>query len=96
MTDPTPDGMRNASDLPARYGFVCASCGTLTVTAVEGLFSNPRVGSAQRFCSPACRVAAWRRRRAGAPEDTARQHTGGRTRRLQPDEDHRRDDPPND
>ncbi len=85
MTETTNTGMRNASDPPTRHGLTCASCGTFTVTAVEGLFKNPRVGSPQRFCSPACRAAAFRRRRAGATEDTPRQRSGGRSRRLQPD-----------
>lgn len=83
MTETTP-GMRNASG-PARHGVTCASCGAFSVTEVEGLFSNPRVGSPQRFCSPACRTAAWRRRRAGVTEDIPRQRTGGRSRRLHPD-----------
>jgi hypothetical protein len=80
--------MRDASTPEARTegreGFTCASCGRLTVTAIEGLFHNPQVGSPSRFCSPACRTAAWRRRRAGALEDTPRQHQGGSNRRLPP------------
>jgi hypothetical protein len=78
--------MRDASPTPAqpptRHGFVCACCGHFTVTAISGLFANPRTGSPHRFCSPACRTAAWRRRRAGASEDTPRQHHGGRGRHL--------------
>ncbi len=35
-----------------------------------------------RFCSPACRQAAWRRRQAGVSESTPRQLSGGRSRRL--------------
>jgi hypothetical protein len=54
--------MRDASPGPARRGFTCACCGHFTVTAVDGLFANPRSGSPARFCSPACRAAAWRRR----------------------------------
>ncbi len=73
--DATPEG---------REAFTCASCGHLTVTAIEGLFHNPQVGSPSRFCSAACRTAAWRRRRAGATEDTPRQHQGGSNRSLQP------------
>jgi len=67
-----------------REGFTYASRQRLHVTAIEGLFYNPQVGSPNRFCSPACRTAAWRRR-AGAPEDTPRQHQGGSNRRLPPD-----------
>ncbi len=77
--------LRNASEDPQREGFVCACCGRFRVTAIAGLFRNPQVGSAARFCSPACRQAAWRRRRAGVPENTAAQLTGGRRRRLAAD-----------
>ncbi|MGH9157109.1 MAG: hypothetical protein ACRD1K_15010 [Acidimicrobiales bacterium] len=76
--------MRDASDQPRREGFTCEGCGRLTVTAVEGIFRNPTVGSPRRFCTPACRQAASRRRRAGIPESTPRQHQGGRGRRLTP------------
>lgn len=76
--------MRNAWEPLVRHGLTCASCGTFTVTAIEGVFYNPPVGSPQRFCSPACRAAAWRRRRAGVTEDTPRQRAGGRSRRLRP------------
>lgn len=75
---PSPDGY-------ARWGFTCQACGTGSVTTVDGLFTNPERGSQQRFCSPACRQAAYRRRQAAAPENTPRQHTGGRTRRLTKD-----------
>jgi hypothetical protein len=74
--------MRNASDKEGRESFSCATCGRVVVTAIEGLFCNPSVGSPRRFCSAACRAAAHRRRRAGVPEDTPRQRTGGRARRL--------------
>jgi hypothetical protein len=77
--------MRDASPGPARRGFTCACCGHFTVTAVDGLFANPRSGSPARFCSPACRTAAWRRRQAGVGEDAPRQHHGGRGRRLSAD-----------
>ena len=72
---PNPAGL-------ARWGFTCQACGNLSVTAVDGLFTTPPRGSRQRFCSPACRQAAYRRRRVDAAENTPRQHTGGRTRRL--------------
>ncbi len=83
--------MRDASDKAARHGFTCPVCARFTVTAVDGLFRNPGVGSPQRFCSPACRQAAYRRRRAGVPEDTARQTTGGRNRNLTKPPDRNRD-----
>jgi hypothetical protein len=75
---PNPAGL-------TRWGFTCQACGKLTVTAVDGLFTNPPRGSRQRFCSPACRQAAHRRRQAHTAEDTPRQPTGGRSRRLTKD-----------
>jgi hypothetical protein len=69
---------------PARHGFMCAACGRLIITAVEGLFCNPARGSARRFCTPSCRQAARRRRRAGAAEDAPLQYAGGRARSLAP------------
>ena len=84
--------MRNASTGPgparpqppddAPQGIVCDSCGQFSVHTVPGLFHNPQVGSPRRYCSPACRQAAHRRRHADVPKDTARQHHGGRRRRL--------------
>jgi hypothetical protein len=75
---PSPAGL-------PRYGFTCQACGRVVTTEITGLFTNPTRGSTQRFCSPACRQAAHRRRRAGVTEDQPRQHTGGRTRRLNKD-----------
>ncbi len=69
------------SDRRGRSRF-CECCGTPTVIAVEGLFSNPKPGSPRRFCSPACRQAAYRRRQAGVAESTAAQRSGGRNRHL--------------
>jgi len=74
--------MRDASGRPEREVFSCECCGRDTVIAVAGLFSNPRPGSPRRFCSPACRQAAYRRRRAGVNESTPAQRQGGRNRRL--------------
>ena len=74
--------MRNASRPFEREGFSCAVCGQVVIIRIEGLFSNPKVGSPRRFCSPACRVAAHRRRQAGIPENTPLQRTGGRNRSL--------------
>ena len=79
---PSPEGL-------ARHGFTCQCCGRTVVTAVEGLFTNPARGTTQRFCSPACRQAAYRRRRANVTENSARQHAGGRTRRLNQDSQNR-------
>jgi hypothetical protein len=74
--------MRNASSPPARSQLTCACCGKTIVTAIEGLYYNPPVGSPRRFCSPACRQAAWRRRRAGVDESAPSQTIGGRARSL--------------
>jgi hypothetical protein len=78
----TPDRMRDASDRPTRAVSRCECCGRDTVIAVEGLFRNPEPGSPRRFCSPACRQAAYRRRQAGVDETTPAQPTGGRNRSL--------------
>ncbi len=75
-------GLRDAPEAAVRDGFRCDSCGRFNVTAVVGLFARRRAGSAQRFCDPACRQAAYRRRRAGVQEDTPLQLHGGRSRRL--------------
>ena len=83
--------MRNASrrsartpldEEPRRTSFTCACCGREVVTAIEGLFYNPTVGSKRRFCDAACRQAAWRRRQAGVGEATPLQRSGGRSRGL--------------
>ncbi len=74
--------MRDASGTPAREAFVCACCGREIVVKVEGLFADPKVGSPRRFCDHACRQAAYRRRKAGAPEDVGLQWRGGRGRSL--------------
>ncbi len=70
----------------ARTGFTCQSCGQQVITSVDGLFTNPARGSHRRFCTPACRQAAYRRRSASVPEDQPRQHTGGRARQLNHDQ----------
>jgi len=77
--------MRYASGEPARHGFTCAACGRHITTAIEGLFATPRSGSPQRFCSAACRQAAYRRRKAAVPERTPLQRRGGGTRHLGPE-----------
>ncbi|MGH9155392.1 MAG: hypothetical protein ACRD1K_06035 [Acidimicrobiales bacterium] len=74
--------LRDASPEAGREGFECSVCGRFIVTALEGFWRNPSVGSRRRFCDPACRQAAYRRRRAGVAEDTPRQSSGGRDRRL--------------
>ena len=42
--------MRDASDHPDHYGFTCPVCARFIVTAVDGLWRNPAVGSPRRFC----------------------------------------------
>lgn len=74
--------MRDASDPLTRKVCRCQCCGRDIVISVEGLFSNPEPGSARRFCDPACRQAAYRRRQAGVAETTPVQRKGGRNRTL--------------
>ena len=87
---PNGPGMRNAFPLPPnqdgsnRTGIHCQCCGRLIVLSVQGLFQTPARGSTQRFCDSACRQAAYRRRRANAPENTPAQRQGGRRRKLNP------------
>lgn len=76
------NALRDASPEAGPEGFECLVCGRFIVTALEGFWRNPSVGSRRRFCDPACRQAAYRRRRAGVAEDTPRQTSGGRDRRL--------------
>ncbi len=76
------DALPPTSDGLPRSGFTCHACGQIVITTIKGLYDNPPVGSTQRFCSPACRQAAYRRRRAGVAENTPRQHAGGRGRKL--------------
>ena len=63
-------------------GFVCPPCGRFIPTEVGGMVLRSRTGSPPRFCSPGCRQAAYRRRRAGVAEDVALQLRGGRDRSL--------------
>ncbi len=82
--------MRDAFPLPpnreglSRTGLQCQSCGRVIVLSVEGLFQTPARGTAQRFCGPACRQTAYRRRQANVPENTPAQRQGGRRRNLNP------------
>ena len=63
-------------------GFTCPPCGRFTRTEVDGVAIRSRTGSPTRFCSPGCRQAAYRRRRAGIRESERLQHDGGRNRSL--------------
>lgn len=76
------DALSSSHHGDQRRGFTCQCCGFEVVTEVVGVFFNPDVGSQQRFCCPACRQAAYRRRRAGVAENTPAQRHGGRGRSL--------------
>ena len=82
--------MRDAFPLPPngdglnRTGLKCQHCGREIVLSVEGVFNVPARGSTRRFCDPACRQAAYRRRQAQVPENTPAQQQGGRRRQLNP------------
>lgn len=67
---------------PALTGFVCPPCGRFIRTDLDGVLLPARSGSPPRFCSPGCRQAAYRRRRAGVAEDVKLQLQGGRNRSL--------------
>jgi hypothetical protein len=66
----------------APVGFICPPCGRFVRTDLDGVLWRARTGSAPRFCSPGCRQAAYRRRRAGVNEGVALQLGGGRNRSL--------------
>ena len=74
--------MRDASEEPGREGFTCPVCGRFITTALAGFWVTPKAGSPRRFCDPACRQAAYRRRQAGVAEGTPQQTSGGRDRCL--------------
>ena len=80
--------MRDAFPLPpnrhgyARTGMTCQHCSREIVFSVEDHFQVPARGSKQRFCTPACRQAAYRRRRALVAENAPPQRHGGRGRKL--------------
>jgi len=66
----------------APAGFTCPPCGRFVRTDLDGVLWRARSGSPARFCSPGCRQAAYRRRRAGAGEGVPLQRDGGRNRSL--------------
>ena len=53
-----------------RTGLHCQCCGREIVLSVQGVFAYAPRGSARRFCDPACRQAAYRRRVASVEENT--------------------------
>jgi hypothetical protein len=82
--------MRDAFPLPPnshgleRTGLYCQCCGLEIVLSVQDVFAHTPRGSARRFCDPACRQAAYRRRIANVEENTPAQRQGGRERQLNP------------
>src|SRR5579875_1182692 len=84
-SDASRSPVRGRRASPRPLGFVCPPCGRFVATVVEGVVSRAERGSPPRFCSPACRQAAYRRRRAGVAEDVPLQPTGGRDRSLKRD-----------
>jgi hypothetical protein len=82
--------MRDAFPLPPnshgleRTGLYCQCCGREIVLSVQGVFAYAPRGSSRRFCDPACRQAAYRRRIASVEENTPPQRQGGRERQLNP------------
>ena len=78
----SPAPLRDASETLGREGFHCPSCNRDILTALDGVFRKRQSGSPQRFCSPSCRQAAYRRRRAGVSETVPGQFKGGRNRCL--------------
>jgi hypothetical protein len=75
--------VRTAVDVAiAPVGFICPPCGRFVRTDLDGVLWRARTGSSPRFCSPGCRQAAYRRRRAGVNEGVALQLGGGRNRSL--------------
>ena len=79
------DTLRDASSSATEVspvGFVCPPCGRFVRTDLDGVLLRARTGSKPRFCSPGCRQAAYRRRRAGVGEDAPLQHEGGAKRSL--------------
>jgi len=98
-TDPEPT-LRDASSgvaqsgspEPTPVGFICPPCGRFIRTDLDGVVWRARTGSPPRFCSPGCRQAAYRRRRAGVDEGVHLQHRGGRNRSLEPRQEGTGDD----
>lgn len=79
------DTLRDASSFATEVspvGFVCPPCNRFVRTDLDGVLLRSRTGSKPRFCSPGCRQAAYRRRRAGVGEDAPLQHEGGAKRSL--------------
>ena len=83
--------MRDAFPLPPnshgleRTGLYCQCCGREIVLSVQGVFAYAPRGSSRRFCDPACRQAAYRRRIASVEENTpppATRRTGTPTQPL--------------
>ena len=83
LRDAFRGGPQSGSPEPAPVGFICPPCGRFIRTDLDGVVWRARTGSPPRFCSPGCRQAAYRRRRAGVAEGVGLQHGGGRNRSLE-------------
>jgi len=82
LRDASSSVPRSGSPEPAPVGFICPPCGRFIRTDLDGVVWRARTGSPPRFCSPGCRQAAYRRRRAGVDEGVRLQQRGGRNRSL--------------
>ena len=82
LRDASPTGARPRSAAAQPAGFICPPCGRFVATDLDGVLWRARTGSLPRFCSPACRQAGFRRRRAGVDEGLRLQREGGRNRSL--------------
>jgi len=82
LRDASPTGTRTGPPETLPVGFICPPCGRFIRTDLDGVLWRARTGSPPRFCSPGCRQAAFRRRRAGADEGVRLQQRGGRNRSL--------------
>lgn len=82
LRDASSTGPRTGPSEPQHTGFICPPCGRFIRTDLDAVLWRARTGSPPRFCSPGCRQAAFRRRRAGVDEGVRLQQRGGRNRSL--------------
>lgn len=82
LRDASSTGPRSDPPVTQPVGFICPPCDRFVRTDVDGVVQRARTGSPPRFCSPGCRQAAFRRRRAGVDEGVRLQQRGGRNRSL--------------
>ncbi|GAC1321894.1 MAG: hypothetical protein NVSMB12_22270 [Acidimicrobiales bacterium] len=82
LRNASPTGPRTDPPESQPVGFICPPCGRFIRTDLDGVLWQARTGSPARFCSPGCRQAALRRRRAGVDEGVRLQQRCGRNRSL--------------